>query len=176
MRAKEFHALAEKGEFYPRLDLIGQYAVFSRFNNYQDYFNRFSRNNYILGLSIQVPIFTGFRNNARVAQSRHEVTEERLKLQRLRTDLKLGVERGTSQLRVAHGAAEFARLDAAAARENFEISQAQFEAGRMGSAELEKARAEFQEKEIAVVESEKILWQHQIELLRLTNSLSPLLQ
>jgi outer membrane protein TolC len=88
----------------------------------------------------------------------------------------MGIERGASQLRIARGAAELARLETAAARESLDISQAQFEAGRVGSAELEKARAELQEKEIAVVESEKVLWQRQIELLRLTNSLSPLLQ
>ncbi len=174
VRAKEFHVQAEKGEFYPRLDLIGQYAVFSRFNNYQDYFNRFTRNNYILGLSIQVPLFSGFRNNARVAQSQHEVAEAKIRLQRLKTDLKLGIERGVSQLRVARGALELARLEAAAAGETLEISRAQFEAGRIGSAELEKARTQLREKEIAVVEAEKVLWQRQIELLRLTNFLSPL--
>jgi outer membrane protein len=73
VKAREFHIEAEKGESMPRMDIIGQYALFSRANNYDDYFNRFTRNNFLLGLSLQVPIFNGYRTRARVAQSRQEL-------------------------------------------------------------------------------------------------------
>lgn len=78
LRAREFHVQAEKGESWPRLDLVSQYALFSRANNYQDFFNKFTRNNFLFGLSVQVPVFNGFRTGARVAQSRQEVAEARL--------------------------------------------------------------------------------------------------
>ena|SRR5881396_484159 len=174
LRAKEFHVAAEKGEFLPRLDLVGQYALFSRFNNYQDFFNRFSRSNFLAGLSIQVPVFNGFRTDARVAQSRQEVLEARSRLERLKSDLKLGVERGVSEFLVARGAADLARLEAAAAQENLVVNQAQYDEGRIATRELESARAQLHEKEIAVIEAEKALWQRQVELLRLTGMISSL--
>src|SRR5207247_9781098 len=96
LRAKEFHVAAEKGEFLPRLDLVGQYALFSRFNHYQDFFNRFARNNFLAGLSIQIPVFNGFRTDARVAQSRQEELEARSRLERWKSELKLDIEGGVS--------------------------------------------------------------------------------
>ena len=140
----------------------------------QDFFNRFSRSNFLAGLSIQVPVFNGFRTDARVAQSRHEVLEARSRLERLKSDLKLGVERGVSEFLVARGAADLARLEAAAAQENLVVNQAQYDEGRIATRELESARAQLHEKEIAVIEAEKALWQRQVELLRLTGMISSL--
>lgn len=174
LRAREYHLEAERGEYYPRFDLVGQYAVFSRYNNYQDYFNRFDRNNYILGMSIQVPIFNGNRTAARVAQSRKEVVEAKLRLDRLKAELRLGIERGTSQLRIARGAADLAQLEASAARESFEIHRALFDAGRLDARRLESERLQLHASETAALEAESVLWQREIELLLLTRSTSVL--
>lgn len=171
LRAREFHVEAEKGEYFPRLDLVSQYALFSRTNNYQDYFNRFTRNNFLVGLSIQVPLFNGYRTGARVAQSQQELAESRLRLQRLKSEIKLGIERSASQLRIARSALELSRQDVAAARENLEINQVLFESGRIGARELETVRGLLQEKEILVVEAEKLLFRRKLELLLVTGTL-----
>ena len=109
LKAKEYHVEAEKGESWPRLELVSEYALFSRTNNYDDYYNRFTRNNYLLGISIQVPIFTGSRTKSRVEQSRQEVSEEHYRLQSLKSDLKLNIQRGLSSLRIARSTLKLAR-------------------------------------------------------------------
>ena len=176
VRAKEFHVKAEEGEKWPKANIIGEYALFSRQNNYQDYFNRFSRNNFVLGLSLQVPIFSGSRISSRVAQSRQAVSEERYRLESLKSDLKMSIERGLSALRIARGASEFARSDAKAAREIMEMNEVLLGAGRIGPKEMEDIRSQLQQKELALLEADQALFQRKMELLRALGTISTALQ
>jgi outer membrane protein len=170
-KAREFHIEAEKGESMPRMDIIGQYALFSRANNYDDYFNRFTRNNFLLGLSLQVPIFNGYRTRARVAQSRQELSEEQHKLQRMKSDLKMNIQRGQSALRIARGACDLARSDLLAAKEMVLVNEALLESGRISRKELEDLRSQLQQKELVLLETDRILFQRKVEMLRALGSL-----
>jgi len=172
VRAREFHVEAEKGENYPQIAVVGQYAVFSRTNNYQDYFNRFTRNNYLLGLSVQVPLFNGFRTGARIARSRQEVEEARLRLQVMKSDLKMALERDASNLRLARGAAELARLEVQAAEDSLKISETLAEAGRADAKELDLARAQWLGKRLAAIEAERVLFERAVELLQTSGALA----
>jgi outer membrane protein len=174
LRAKEFHVEAEKGEGRPRFEAISQYALFSKTNNYQEFFNRFTRNNFIVGLSIQVPIFTGFRASARVAQSEQEAAEARFRLQRMKSDLKLNIERSLSALHIARGAADLAGLEVSAARESLQVDETLFQGGRIGEKEMVSARSLLREKEIAQLEIQKTLFQRKIELLRAAGTIGSL--
>lgn len=165
LRAKEFHVEAEKGESWPRLELISEYALFSRTNNYDDYFNRFTRNNYLLGLSVQVPLFTGSRTSSRVEQSRQEVSEEHYRLQSMKSDLKLNIHRGLSSLRIAHSTLELARSEREAAQENLQVNASLLESGRISVKDFEDLRLQLQQKEMAVLEANESLFQRKLELL-----------
>jgi outer membrane protein len=176
IRAKEFHIEAEKGENLPRADIIGQYALFSRTNNYADYFNRFSRNNFIIGFSFQIPIFNGFRTNSRVAQSRQEVLEAKYRAESLKSDLKLTIERGASALRIARGERRVASDHAEAAREMVKINEALLESGKLNVREMLDSRAQLLQKELAILESDRIIFQRKLELLRAVGSMASALQ
>jgi outer membrane protein len=176
VKAKEFHVEAEKGDSLPRMEIIGQYALFSRTNNYQDFFNRFTRNNFILGLSLQVPLFNGFRTSARVAQSRQELSEEQYRLQGMKSELKLNIQRGLSALRVARGASDLARSDLAAAQEMLQVSETLLESGRISTKELEDSRSQLQQKEMAVLDADQVLFQRKLELLRAVGSIVSAIQ
>ncbi len=166
IRAREFHLEADKGERLPQMDIIGQYALFSRTNNYDDFFNRFTRNNFLVGLSLQVPIFDGSRTGARIAQSRHEVSEARYRLERAQKELKLNVQRGLSAVRVARGDCDLARKDLESAREMVQVGEALFEAGRISAGEMEDLRAQLNQKEKALLDMDRALSQRKLELLR----------
>jgi outer membrane protein len=176
VKAKEFHVEAEKGESLPKAEIIGQYALFSRANNYQDYFNVFTRNNFLLGLSLQVPLFNGSRTSARVAQSRQEVSEARYRLESLKSGLRLTIERSLSALRIARGAFDFARSDAETAREMVQVNEALLEGGRISPQEMEEARAMLQQKEMALLEADQGVFQRKLELLRALGTISSALQ
>jgi outer membrane protein len=169
--SKEFAVEAAKGEKWPQLDIISQYALFSRSNNYDDFFNRFTRNNFILGLSVQLPLFDGNRSGARVAQSRQEAAEARFHLQRIKSELKLDVQRGSSGLRVAQGALQVARGDIAAAEENLRLGEILFAAGKLSARELDDCRRLLHERKLALLETDRILRQRKIEILLATGAI-----
>ena len=67
LQEAEAKALRAKGEHrakLPAVDLVATYGLFSKYNNYDLYFNRFQRNNATLGVAIRFPILN-------FAQDRH---------------------------------------------------------------------------------------------------------
>jgi outer membrane protein TolC len=176
IRAKEFHVAAEKAENRPRLDAVTEYSLFSRTNNYEDYYRRFQRNNYIVGISVQIPLFNGFRTSARVAQSKHEVDEEQYKLQRIKSNLRISIQRGLSALRIARGASALAAGDLEAAKEMIQVNSVLLESGRISMKEFEEAQLQLQQKELVKLEADQTLFQRKLELLRITGSILSTLQ
>ena len=57
--AKGLEIKGDKAQRLPKVDLVAQYALLTRFSNYDQYFAKFQRNNGQLGASIQVPLLTG---------------------------------------------------------------------------------------------------------------------
>ena len=170
IRAKGFHIAAEKAERYPRIAAVAEYGMFSRSNNYEDYYNRFERNNYLVGISAQIPLFDGFQSKARVAQSREELSVEQINLRRLRSDLKLNIQKSLSNLRVARGAAGVAADDLEAAEKMVEVSEILLENGRISEREMADLQTQARQKELAKLEAEYVLFQQKVELLRVTGS------
>jgi len=164
-RARGFHLEAEKGERYPKFSIVGQYALLSDANNYREYFNRFERHNYLVGMSIQVPIFDGSRSGARIAQSRQEVEEARYRLESLKSDRELAMHRGLSELRIARGARENASNEVDALRENVRASEALLENGRISRKDFEEIKTQLLQKEFTLLDAEQILFQRKLELL-----------
>jgi outer membrane protein TolC len=94
--AESMRALGEHRALLPSIDFSGQYARFSTFNNYTEYFpNHFQKDNATIGFGIRIPIFNSTqRAQADVADAealkakkqaeaaRNQVAEETLKLQR----------------------------------------------------------------------------------------------
>ncbi len=171
LRAREFHLEATKGERYPEIAVVSEYSLFSRTNNYQNYFQTFTRNNFLFGLSVQYPIFDGFRTQAHIGQSRQEVEAARLQVERLKSNLKLAIERNVSAVKLARGAVEVARQEVAAASENIQVSETLLEAGRIGFRDLQTARSQLADKQIAALDAERGLFQRKIDLLRATGTI-----
>jgi outer membrane protein len=170
LQARKLHIESVRGEKYPQLQLVSQYALFSRANNYQDYFNTFTRNNFLVGLSVQFPIFTGFRTQAQIGRSLQEAETARLQLERLKESLRLSIERTCSSFRMAKSAVEVAHEAADAAGESLGIEEALLEAGRIGFREIQSARSQLAEKRLGELEAAKTLFDRKIELLRLAGT------
>src|SRR2546423_5585136 len=54
-KAKAFRAKGEAKQLYPALDLVAQYAILARYNNYDEFFRKFQRNNVTVGAVIRFP-------------------------------------------------------------------------------------------------------------------------
>ena len=87
--AKQLEIRSQKAQRLPRVDLVAQYAMMAKYNNYDQFFSKFQRNNGQLGVSFQLPLFTGPGIAAQVLQSetdaaklRHEVSNTRNRINR----------------------------------------------------------------------------------------------
>ena len=57
VRAKEFRLKGEKRGYFPTLELVSVYSVLGKFNNYDQFFRTFQRNNFNAGVQVQLPHF-----------------------------------------------------------------------------------------------------------------------
>lgn len=137
------HGVREaRSKRYPRLDVVGQYALLARFNNYDDYFRRFQRHNWQAGVAFQIPVFVGRNVAEQVARARLEEREIVLRESLRREALEREAQRAKTALRDAERLAELAGLELSYARESVDVLLARFEEGKVSLGELERARLE----------------------------------
>ena len=140
VRAAELRVRQARSSRYPTLDLIGQYAMLARFNNYDDYFRRFERHNWQAGVALRVPIFTGRGVAERVARARIEERELELRRNAKHAELRMEGRRAAIGVREAERGSELAKHELEYARESLDVLMAQFDEGRVGLDEVERAR------------------------------------
>lgn len=140
VRAAELRVREARSSRYPTLDLIGQYAMLARFNNYDDYFRRFERHNWQAGVAFRVPIFTGRGVAERVARARIEERELELRRNAKRSQLRIEGRRAATGLRQAERGSALAKHELEYARESLDVLMVQFDEGRVGLDDIERAR------------------------------------
>ena len=150
---------------------MAQYALLGRFNNYEDFFRKFERHNGQLGVSIQIPVWTGPRVGAAVAQAEAEAAQLRLQIRSARSRITAETARWYQEVKQAESARDLARLDLEVAREQVTILLAQAEEGRAGLRQLEEARSAETGKWLAFYDSAAALEKARLSLLKQTGAL-----
>ena len=140
VRAARYRASEARSGRLPKLDVVGQYSLLARFNNYDDYFRRFQRHNWQAGVAFEIPVFTGRGVAERVARARLEERELALRQRARREAVDLEELRAHATLRQAERLAGLAKRELDFARENLNVLLAQFDEGRISLDELERAR------------------------------------
>ena len=171
LRSKRYAVQAEKGGRYPHVDLVAQYALLGRFNNYEDFFKTFQRHNGQLGASIQVPILNGGLIASRVAQVENEIAQTNLRLSSARSGIALETRRLFREVQQADSARDLARLELDLARESLSVTLARFDEGRIGVAEVEQARVTESQRWEAFFDAQTAEQKSRLNLLRQTGTL-----
>lgn len=142
MRANRYQMRAAKSSHWPVVRLISQYSMFSKFNNYDRFYNHFERHNGQVGASFELPIFTG--KAPRAAAEQANVEEERLRRQDfdLRRRVVLDTSKQFRDMEDAKAYHELTSLELDVARERVSVLLARSAEGRATLDELEVARAE----------------------------------
>lgn len=186
-RAQYLRAQGEHKALWPSFDFAAQYALLSKFNNFQNYYipskpcivsgvsvlcttNTFRQNNASVGVSIRFPILNfSQRARARAADAdalkaskqaeaaKNQVSEETLRLQRT-----------VAQLWAARDVAE---LQAELAQKNFAAIQTRMDAGTANLHDLDDARTQMSERFFALQDVMFELQRAQLGLLRSTGDL-----
>lgn len=171
VRAKEFQVRGEQATHWPRVNLVGQYGLFSDINNFSTYFRRFSRNNLTVGLSIMVPLYDRYRASALISKAEAELAAAKLRL----TDARAGIARQIRQIwadtQQQSAAREVARLELEVARRSLDAVLAQYEDGRINRLVVEQARSAENQSWVGFLDASYQTEKARLELLRLSGEI-----
>jgi outer membrane protein TolC len=164
-QAKEFRAIAERKQLYPSVDFVGQYAVLARFNNYDQFFQKFQRNNMTAGIAIRFPFFNPVQRAAAQA-AKADAVKSRKEAQGVKEQVStetLKLQRSVEQLAAAR---EVAQLEHQLALSDIESAHAKIESGGASLKDEENARVAEHQRYTAYLNSSFELDRAQIQLMR----------
>jgi len=170
LQAKGFEVKEDQAARLPVVDLVAQYALFSK-ADYEYFFTRFQRNNGELGVGIQIPLLTGSASKGLAAQARTDILELRTQMNQLRNRIQLDTQKSYQDLQKARSAQEVARLDLDYTRDQVSVLLAQLEEGRATQQQVDNARLGEQEKWIAFYDAQHAVENARLDLLRQTGTL-----
>ena len=169
--AKGFERRSYSAAQLPRLDLVAQYGLFSKFNNYEKFFSTFQRHNGQVGVSIQIPLLP-----SQASKAQKEIVDG--ELAGLKTQLNAERGRASAQARKAwaeiaaqEAGVDVANLDLQVAREQTSLLLALLEEGRATQKQLEEARFAENEKWMVLFDARFGLDRARLELLKETGTL-----
>jgi len=186
-RAQYLHAQSEHRALWPSMDFAAQYALLSRFNNFQNYYipskpctttlgeflcvsNTFQQNNATIGVSIRLPIFNAAqRSRAQAADAdARKASKQAEALKNQASEETLRLQRSVSQLEAAR---DVAQLEYELAQKNLSAVQTRVDAGTLNLHDLDDARTQASEKFISLQDVSFKLECSQLALLRSTGEL-----
>jgi outer membrane protein TolC len=171
--AKGLEKRGENAARLPRVDLVAQYGLFAKFNHYEDYFRSFQRNNGQLGLSFQIPVFSGPGVKAQMSQTETDISHLRVQLNSARNQISADLQQAFREVKKSAMTAEVARLDLDVAREQLSVNLAQMQEGRLSLRDVEEARVVENGKWIAFYDAQYAVEKARWSVLRLTGDLVP---
>jgi outer membrane protein TolC len=164
-QAKEFRAQGERKQLYPSVDFVGQYAVLARFNNYDQFFQKFQRNNMTAGVAIRFPFFNPVQRAAAEA-AKADAVKSRKEAQGVKEQVStdtLKLQRSVEQLAAAR---EVAQLEHQLALSDIDSTHAKIESGGASLKDEENARVAEHQRYTAYLNSRFELDRAQIQLMR----------
>lgn len=161
--------------YWPTVNLVGQYSILSKFNNYEEFYSKFERNNLNVGVEITIPIFAA-KTSATIALAKSQLEVAQATVGRKRQEVRLDVVQKSRSVRELDATREVARLDLKLAQETVQLAQARFDQGRLTLQEIERDRLDESDKWIAFLDADFAREQAQLTLLQATGQLAKVLQ
>ncbi|HUJ81605.1 MAG TPA: TolC family protein [Candidatus Acidoferrales bacterium] len=161
--------------YFPTIDVVGQYSLLSKFNNYDQFYKKFEPNNVNIGVQITIPLFAA-KTGANVTLAKRQLDEAEVALGNKRQQARFDIQEKAYNLRELDADHEVARLDLQLAQENLQLEQAKFDQGRATLKEIEQARLDESDKWVAFLDADFARQQAQLTLLQATGQLAKVFQ
>ncbi len=163
--AKAFRARGEEKQLYPAIDLVAQYAVLARFNNYDQFFQKFQRHNVTLGLAIRFPFFNPAQKAvARAAEA--DAAKSRKEAEAVKDQVSTDTLRLQRSVRQLDAAEEVSRLEHELAQADVEATHEKIQAGGATLKDEQNAKITEHERFSTFLNSSFELDKAQVQLLR----------
>jgi len=168
--AKLFQARGEHKQLYPAIDLVGQYARFSKYNNYDQYYKTFKRNNGALGVEIRFPFLNKSQKDhseALYAEAQRARKDADAAKEQVSTET-LKMQRTVAQLSAAR---DVAKLEYQLSQNNTQAMQTKIEAGQATLRDQQQAQLDENDKYSSLLDATYELDKAQMQLLKQTGDL-----
>ncbi len=168
--AQLFRAHGEHHALWPSVDFAGQYSLLARYNNYDEFFKTFQRNNGSVGVVLRFP-FLNLTQRARAQGADAEAVKAKHEARIARDQVSsetLRLQRVVQQLAAAR---EVADLEYQVAQSALDATQIRMDSGNATFHDMEDARAQARERRNAFLDAGIQLERAQITLLRSTGEL-----
>jgi outer membrane protein TolC len=169
--SKQLEMRGVKAQRLPRVDLVAQYSLLAKFNNYAEFFSKFQQNNEQVGMSFQIPLAVGPGVGAQVAQTQSDISHLKVELNNSRNHLRSDLQQSFRDVHKAETSVEVARLDLDVAREQLSVLLAQMQEGRANLSLVEQARISENEKWMAFYDAQYAMERARWSVLKLTGTL-----
>jgi outer membrane protein TolC len=168
--AKAFRARGEEKQLYPAIDLVAQYGLFARYNNYDTFFRKFQRNNVTAGISIRFPFFNpAQRAAARAAEA--DAAKAKKEAQTVKEQVSGEVLRLQHSVQQLSAASEVNKLEHLLAQSDVETVHEKIQSGTATLKDEQAIRITEHDRYAAYLDSNFQLDRAQIQLLRQTGAL-----
>ena len=173
--ARELDLRSYKASRLPQVDLVAQYALFAKYN-YENYFQKFQRNNAQIGASVTIPIFIGSASKGLAGQAATDLAKMRIQMQQVRDRITTDTKRSYEQWQKASSIRELARMQLDLAREDLTVLLAQNGEGKIPMSRVEQARLTESDRWIAMYEAETQVTRAKLSIFRQMGTLMTALQ
>jgi outer membrane protein TolC len=140
-QARERNLDGMRRRYWPSLELVGNYALFSKFNNLDVFFNHFQRHNVNVGLEARVPLFAAATGPS-VALARTGLAQADVAIKQQQDRIDLDVGRALQAARQAAADLTVDELQLAVAQETVRVANVRVDEGRADRLDLERALVE----------------------------------
>jgi outer membrane protein len=164
-----------KLNYFPTIDLVGQYSVLSKINNYNEFYKNFRRNNVNVGLQLTIPIFSA-RTIANVNLAKAQLQSSEQVLGNKRTQVRAAARQQERDLRELEASGEVARLALKLAQQMLDVQQTKLEQGQATLGDVEQSRLDESEKWVEFLDADFAQQKAQIGLLQATGQLAKVFQ
>ena len=170
LQARMLDLRGYKSARLPVIDLVAQYSLLAK-HNYQEFFNKFQRNNGQLGVAISMPLLIGSATKGYLGQAEVDIAKMRTQVNDARNRTTVDTAKGYQDVRRAESARDVAKLDLDLAREQVTVLLAQLDEGRVSRSQVDEARLTEQEKWIAFYDTQNVVEKAKLNLLRQTGTI-----
>jgi outer membrane protein len=140
----EYNVKRYKLSYYPTLSLVGAYTE-SAYRTSFDFFNGGSWfNTSYIGINLNVPIFSGFANNAAVKTAQLQLQQQQIQLDNLKNSIDKDVAQATNNFYNAVKTLDYQKKNMDLAESVYDQSKKKYEAGTGSTLDITQAQTDLQ--------------------------------
>ncbi len=168
--AAQFRAKGEHRQLYPAIDLVGQYGLFAKFNNYEQFFRSFQRNNLTAGVAFRFN-FLNPSQHAKAQEADAEAIKARRQAEDARNKVSIETLRLQRQVAQLQAAQEVAKLEYELAQSDTQTVMTRVQSGDATLRDQENARIAEDQRYAAYLDASYEVEKAELQLLRATGEL-----